>query len=160
VNAASTPIVAASARMRLYAVIALGSTLGGGARWLASIGMHDLLGSGFPWGTLFVNVTGSIAIGVYAAAALRHGRRIGGPHQREFVVTGFCGGYTTFSIFSLETISALDQGQFALAGSYVAISVASWLIGVWGGFMLGARLAGRRPRATMQAQDQDRRHTR
>ncbi|MCA1788372.1 MAG: CrcB family protein, partial [Thioalkalivibrio sp.] len=88
----------------LYLAAGLGSMIGGSARWLASDLMLVGLGPGFPWGTLFVNVSGSFLIGFYAALAGPGGRFVAGPAQRHFLMTGVFGGYTTFSIFSLEAI--------------------------------------------------------
>ena len=97
-------------RARLYLAVALGSAIGGSLRWLASELIHAWSGAGFPWGTLFVNVTGSLAIGFYAALAGPDGRLLAGARQRQFVMTGICGGYTTFSVFSLETLRLAQAG--------------------------------------------------
>lgn len=128
------------AGLRLYLAVALGSVLGGTLRWLASEALLHGLGPGFPWGTLFVNVTGSFAIGFYAAATGPDGRLFPGPAQRQFVMAGICGGYTTFSIFSLETIRLLEAGALRIAALNVAVSVTLWLVAVWAGFALATRL--------------------
>ncbi|WP_439576306.1 fluoride efflux transporter CrcB [Elioraea sp.] len=124
----------------LYAAVALGSALGGTARWLAGEALHDWAGSGFPWGTLFVNVTGSFLIGIYAALAGPDGRLLASPRQRQFVMTGLCGGYTTFSIFSLETVRLVEAGRPALATLAVGVSVVLWLVAVWLGWTLATRI--------------------
>ncbi len=124
----------------LYAAVAFGSALGGTARWLAGEALHDWVGSGFPWGTLFVNATGSFLIGVYAALAVADGRLLASPRQRQFVMTGFCGGYTTFSIFSFETVRLIEAGRHVLAGVNVAVSVVVWLGCVWAGWALATRI--------------------
>jgi CrcB protein len=124
----------------LYAAVALGSALGGTARWIAGEALRDWAGSGFPWGTLFVNVTGSFLIGVYAALVGPDGRLLASPRQRQFVMTGICGGYTTFSIFSLETVRLVEAGRHALAGLNVAVSVGLWLASVWAGWALATRI--------------------
>jgi fluoride exporter len=129
-----------SVTARLYLAVGLGSMIGGTGRWLASDMIHGWLGSGFPWGTLFVNVTGSFLIGFYAALAGPDGRLFAGPIQRQFVMTGICGGYTTFSIFSLESIRLLGAGRFDLGGLYVGVSVIGWLVTVWAGFALATRI--------------------
>jgi fluoride exporter len=124
----------------LYLAVGLGSAIGGSARWLASDMMHEWLGVGFPWGTLFVNVTGSFVIGGYAALAGPDGRLFPGPRQRHFVMTGICGGYTTFSIFSLETLRFVQAGRIEMAGLTVAVSALAWLVAVWLGYALATRI--------------------
>lgn len=128
-----------------YLAVGLGSAVGGTARWLASEALAGGAGAGFPWGTLFVNVTGSWLIGLYAALTVPGGRIAAGPLQRHFVMTGICGGYTTFSVFSLETVRFLEGGRIGLAGLYLGASVVGWLAAVWGGYALGAW--GNRPDA-------------
>ncbi len=114
--------------------------IGGSARWLISDLMLVGLGSGFPWGTLLVNVSGSFLIGFYAALAGPGGRILAGPVQRHFFMTGVFGGYTTFSIFSLETIRLVEAGQFAAAGFNLTLSLIAWVMAVWAGFALGRRI--------------------
>jgi CrcB protein len=126
--------------LRLYGAVALGTVIGGLLRALASLAAHGWLGEGFPWGTLFVNVTGSFAIGFYATLAGPDGRLFAGPAQRQFVMTGMCGGYTTFSIFSLETLRLIEDGRLPAAAAAIALSVAGWLVAVWLGHLLAARL--------------------
>jgi fluoride exporter len=121
-----------------YLAVALGSALGGALRWWLSELLQAAPGQGFPWGTLWVNVSGSLLIGWYAArVAAAHGRR--SKLRQLFFMTGFCGGYTTFSIFSLETLLLLQAGHLALAVSYVAASLLLWMGGVWAGWRLGAQ---------------------
>lgn len=98
------------------ALVALGGALGSVARYLVSLAALGTLGAGFPWGTLAVNVLGSAAIGVAAGAGLEGGARL-------LVVTGFLGGFTTFSAFSLETGSLFARSP-PLAALYVAVSLA------------------------------------
>ena len=124
----------------LYLAVALGAALGGSARWLASEFAYDALGGGFPWGTLFVNIAGSFAIGLYAAWTLSGGRYAASAFQRHFFMTGVCGGCTTFSVFSLETLRLAQSGAIGLAALNVALSVAAWLAAVWAGYVLGLRL--------------------
>ena len=122
----------------LYACVAAGSVLGGVARYLVSLVI--LSGSPLPWATLFVNVTGSFIIGFYAALSGPDGRLLAGAPQRQFVMTGFCGGYTTFSTFSLETFGLLQAGDVRTALANIAISVGASLLAVWLGHILAARL--------------------
>jgi CrcB protein len=119
-----------------YLAVALGSAVGGTARWVASEALAG--GAGFPWGTLFVNATGSWLIGLYAALTVPGGRIAAGPLQRHFVMTGICGGYTTFSVFSLETVRFLEDGRLGLAGLNIGVSVVGWLAAVRCGYALGA----------------------
>jgi CrcB protein len=122
----------------LYGYIATGSVIGGVARYLASLIIQ--LGPGFPWATLFVNVTGSFIIGFYSALSGPDGRLFASARQRQFVMTGFCGGYTTFSTFSLETFRLLQADMTGTAFTNIAVSVVTWLVAVWLGYALASRL--------------------
>jgi len=112
--------------------VAAGGALGSVAR--AAIGMA--IQSRFPWSTLLINVTGSCLIGWLMARV--------GPAQapealslRSLLVTGFCGGYTTFSTFSWQTLEEMQKGQWFAAGANVLLSVGLSLAAVWLGFRLG-----------------------
>src|SRR5258708_29100572 len=91
----------------LYGYIAAGSVIGGVARYLLSVIIQS--GSGFPWATLFVNVTGSFIIGFYSTLSGPDGRLFASARQRQFVMTRFLWGYPTFSTFSLETFRLLEN---------------------------------------------------
>src|ERR1700692_3299078 len=123
-----------------YVSVALGSIVGGVARYLVSVLFLSQFGSGFPWGTLFVNVTGSFIIGFYAALTGPDGRLLVSPRQRQFVMVGICGGYTTFSAFSLETLRLVQSGDVQAASLNLLISVVSWMAAVWLGHAMAARL--------------------
>jgi CrcB protein len=123
-----------------YISVALGSVVGGVARFLVSVLFASRLGDGFPWSTLFVNVTGSFIIGFYAALTGPDGRLLASPRQRQFVMVGICGGYTTFSAFSLETLRLVQSGNLPAALLNIGISVAGWLIAVWIGHALAMRI--------------------
>src|SRR6202521_5559408 len=114
-----------------YISVALGSVVGGVARFLVSVLFASELGNGFPWSTLFVNVTGSFIIGFYAALTGPDGRLLASPRQRQFVMVGFCGGYTTFSAFSLETLRFVQSGKTQTAFIYLLVSAVSWIASVW-----------------------------
>lgn len=123
---------------QLTLAVAAGSALGSVARYLVSIGLPGL--AGFPWDTLVVNVLGAFAIGLYATLAAPAGRWPAGPVRYQLVVTGVCGGFTTFSIFSFESIGLAQQGAYGLAAFSVALSAALWLVAVWAGFAVASRL--------------------
>jgi fluoride exporter len=122
----------------LYGCVAAGGMLGSVARYLA--GLLIPLMSGFPLATLFVNVTGSFIIGFYATLTGPDGRWLVSTRQRQFVMTGFCGGYTTFSAFSLETFKLLHAGMKATALTNIGVSVVTWLVAVWLGYAVASRL--------------------
>ena len=117
-----------------YVWVALGGALGSVARYACSITAARWLGAGFPWGTLFVNVTGSFAIGLLAALVTADGRPLLGADARAFVIVGVLGGFTTFSSFSLETLELARSGELGAVGANVALSVALCLLGTWLGF--------------------------
>jgi CrcB protein len=123
-----------------YVSVALGSIVGGVARYLVSVLFLSQFGNGFPWGTLFVNVTGSFIIGFYAALTGPDGRLFVSPRQRQFVMVGICGGYTTFSAFSLETLRLAQSGNFGTAAINLFISIVGWMAAVWIGHALAGRL--------------------
>jgi len=122
----------------LYACVATGGMFGSVARYLVSLLVPAL--AGFPLATLFVNITGSFIIGFYSTLSGPDGRLFAGTRQRQFVMTGFCGGYTTFSAFSLDTFRLLHGGQAKTAFLNIAVSVVTWLVAVWLGHMLASRL--------------------
>jgi CrcB protein len=122
----------------LYACVAAGGVLGSVARWLASLAISAV--GGFPLATLFVNITGSFIIGFYSTISGPDGRLFASTRQRQFVMTGFCGGYTTFSSFSLESFRLLHGGMTKTALLNIAVSVVTWLVAVWLGHMLASRL--------------------
>ena len=120
--------------------VMLGSALGGLARfWLSVLAAYHL-GEAFPYGTVAVNVTGSFVIGFFATLTGPDGRVFVGTDARLFVMTGICGGYTTFSSFSLQTLTLAQDGEWALAGLNVVLSVVLCLIAVWLGYMAAAML--------------------
>jgi fluoride exporter len=128
-------------RLAVVVAVGLGSGLGAVARYLCSAATLAALGPAFPWGTLAVNVVGSFLIGLYATLTGPQGRLAVRPATRHFVLTGFCGGFTTFSIFSLETVHLVERGAPALAAANVAVSTALWLVAVWLGYRLAVRLS-------------------
>ncbi|HEU4959775.1 MAG TPA: fluoride efflux transporter CrcB [Sphingomonas sp.] len=124
--------------MITYLWIALGGALGSMARYGVSRLFSFWIGETFPWGTLAVNVTGSFLIGAFAVLSGPDGRAMVAPDVRQFVLVGICGGYTTFSSFSLQTLSLIRDGDMAEAGSNVVLSVVLCLVFVWLGSIAGA----------------------
>jgi CrcB protein len=119
-----------------YLWVALGGALGSvGRYWLANV-IESRTGGTFPWGTIAVNVSGSFVIGFLAAFAGSPGL-LGSPGLRLFFMVGVCGGYTTFSSFSLQTLSLARNGEWLHAGGNVVLSVMLCLTGVWLGFLAG-----------------------
>ena len=118
--------------MRLALLAALGGAAGTVARYAAISTAARVLGPGFPWGTFGVNVTGSFAIGV-CVAVISHW--FGASSDlRTLLVTGFLGGFTTFSAYSLDTLELIERREFALALAYAGGSVAASLLAVFLGF--------------------------
>jgi CrcB protein len=116
-----------------YLWIAVGSALGGIARYWCSGVVARSFGETFPWGTLLVNVAGSLVIGFFATITGPDGRLLVSSIARQFVMIGICGGYTTFSSFSLQTLNLARDGEWLYAGGNVLLSVALCLFAVWAG---------------------------
>jgi CrcB protein len=124
----------------IYFWIALGGALGSVARFWCSGTVASLIGETFPWGTLVVNVVGSFVIGFAATSMGPDGRMFVGTTARQFVMTGFCGGYTTFSSFSLQTLNLLSDGEVGQALGNVALSTSLCLIAVWAGHVVAVNI--------------------
>jgi CrcB protein len=124
--------------MMAYFWVAMGGALGSVARYWLSLAVAARFGETFPWGTLVINVTGSFIIGIFGALTLPE---IGGPNRAtiiQFFMVGICGGYTTFSSFSLQTLNLLRDGQWLYAAGNMLGSVILCMIAVWLGWLLGA----------------------
>jgi len=121
-------------------LIALGSALGGMARYGMSQAISLSFGETFPWGTLLVNVLGSFIIGVFAALSGPDSRFLIAPEIRQFVMIGLCGGFTTFSSFSLQTFSLLQDNEWLFASLNIILSVMLCLMLTWVGFMTASYL--------------------
>jgi CrcB protein len=128
-----------------YLWIALGSALGGVARYACSSLLARAFGETFPVGTLLVNVIGSFVIGFFATATGPDGRVLASPDARLFVTVGLCGGYTTFSSFSWQTLVLVQEGEAVRAGVNVGASVGLCLASVWLGYIAAAALSRVRP---------------
>ena len=118
--------------MLLY--VALGSAIGGVSRYLLGGLIQRLLDTTFPAGTLLVNISGSFLLGAILRYAIETPTL--SPEVRALLTVGFCGGYTTFSTFSYETVALLEDGQWTRAGLYVGASILLSLVGVFLGFGL------------------------
>lgn len=126
--------------MLTWFAVALGSAIGGVARYGVGLAVARAVGAAFPWGTLLINVVGSFVIGLYGALTLADGPMPAGAEWRAFVMVGFCGGFTTFSSFSLQTVDLLQAGETAAAASYVAGSVALCVAGAFLGYWVASRV--------------------
>jgi CrcB protein len=122
--------------MLLY--VALGSAIGGVSRYLIGGLVQRMLDTGFPAGTLLVNISGSFLLGAIVRYALDTPSLT--PEIRAFLTIGFCGGYTTFSTFSYEAVALLKDGEWSRAGVYITASVLLSLMGTFLGFALARQV--------------------
>jgi CrcB protein len=123
--------------LRNVLLISVGAVVGANARYFVGVWALATLGAAFPYGTFLVNVTGSFAVGF--AVTFLSDRAIDDPAWRLLLITGFCGGYTTFSTYAFETVGLLRLGQAPTALAYVAGSVLVGLVAVVAG-TVAARL--------------------
>ena len=126
--------------MVVYLWIAVGSAAGGIARFWASGVTARLIGETFPWGTMLVNVVGSFIIGFVATLTAPDGRVFLDSTVRLAILAGFCGGFTTFSSFSLQTLNLLNDGDYLQAGANIGLSVVLCLAAVWAGSAVAASI--------------------
>ena len=117
--------------------VAAGGALGSVARFWLAAAMAALTGPRFPWGTLLINVLGSFVIGLVAALTLTPARVAMHPDLRIFLMVGVCGGFTTFSAFSLQTLELMQAGDTMPAVGYILGSVAFCMAAVWCGWLVG-----------------------
>ena len=125
-----------------YLWVALGSALGGVARYWCSGVAARLWGETFPWGTIIVNVAGSFVIGLFATLTAPDGRVFASSEARVFVMVGLCGGYTTFSSFSLQSLALARAGEWAGLGMNIGLSVVLCLAAVWLGHAIAVAVNG------------------
>jgi fluoride exporter len=126
--------------MIAYFWVAIGGALGSVGRfWLNGL-ISSRFGETFPWGTMLINITGSFLIGVIGALANPEGRMDSSSRAfaTQFVMIGICGGYTTFSSFSFQTLNLLRDREWLYAGGNVVLSVLLCMIAVWLGWLLGS----------------------
>ena len=124
--------------------VAVGGAIGSVARFWLSEASTRWWGADFPWGTLIVNVIGSFLIGLIAALPIAGPRDLLGSLGRQFLMVGIMGGFTTFSSFSLQTLTLMQSGHMGKAALNVGGSVALCLIAVAAGYALGALISGSR----------------
>jgi CrcB protein len=117
-----------------YLIVFLGGGVGAAFRHFINMSAPRLLGSAFPYGTLFINVTGSIVMGLVAGYFAFKGDA--SQHWRLFLTTGILGGYTTFSAFSLDAALLYERGEMGMAALYVIASVTISIIGLFAGLAL------------------------
>lgn len=120
--------------------IAIGGAIGSVLRFWLSEAAAVAFGGEFPWGTVIANITGCFVIGFVATLTGPDGRVFAGTAARQFIMIGICGGYTTFSSFSLQTLTMLQSGDGAKAMINVAASVVFCLVAVWAGHVAAAAL--------------------
>lgn len=117
--------------MNIYLSVAIGGATGALCRYMSAGLMLRLFGSGFPYGTLFVNVLGSFVMGLLIEAmALKWSPS---PEMRVFLITGFLGAFTTFSTFSLDVALQIERGAYMAAASYIMLSVILSIGGLFAG---------------------------
>jgi CrcB protein len=129
--------------MIAYLWVAIGGALGSVGRfWLSGL-VASRFGETFPWGTLVINVTGSFIIGLIGAIAVPEGRLDSQSRAfaTQFLMIGICGGYTTFSSFSWQTLRLLQDREWLYAGGNILLSVILCMIAVWLGYALGSALS-------------------
>ena len=126
--------------LQTYLLIMIGSALGGAARYWCTGFVDGNFGETFPWGTLTVNIVGSFVIGFFATLTGPDGRVFAGSHTRQFVMVGLCGGFTTFSAFSLQTLSLIRDDEWLQATGNVTLSVVLCMMAVWIGHIAAASL--------------------
>lgn len=125
--------------LKYVLLVALGGGVGSALRFLTSVWAARLPYL-FPWGTFFVNLAGCLLIGFLAGMFVQTG--VFSRELRVLLITGFCGGYTTFSSFSLENLRMLESGQYGVLALYVVSSVVLGLAAVWGGNLLAKCIQG------------------
>ena len=125
-----------------YLWVGIGGAIGSIARYWLSVVMTALTGPQFPWGTILINVLGSFIIGFFGTLTAHDGRMSVPTDLRIFVMTGICGGFTTFSAFSLQTFDLAHDGRWFNAAANVLLSVVACLVAVTLGFFAAAAMNG------------------
>ena len=123
---------------RIYLAVMAGGAAGVGARMFLSNWIANHFGQAFPWGTLIVNVTGCLIIGLFTGLTGPDGMVMTSPLTRQVVAIGVLGGFTTYSSFSLQTINLLTEGEVLYALANVVLTLLLCLIGTWSGLILAS----------------------
>ena len=137
-----------------YLLLALGGALGTLARY-GVVSATAALSKTLPWGTIAINIAGSFLIGFFGTLTLAHGRYPVSENVRLFVMVGFCGGFTTFSSFSLQTLDLLQKGATGRAMLNILLSVALCLCAVAAGHFLASHLNGGAAQVAQIAMEED-----
>ncbi|MEM5495244.1 fluoride efflux transporter CrcB [Hoeflea sp. AS16] len=124
--------------MNALVLVFIGGGLGAVSRHLSAMAVTRAAGAGFPWGTLLVNIAGSLAMGLLIAWLAR--RSSGDADLRLLLATGFLGGFTTFSAFSLDAVTLYERGALTAAAAYVIASVTVSILALFGGLWLARQL--------------------
>jgi CrcB protein len=127
--------------MQSYLFVFLGAGLGGVLRHFLNLTIGRAFGTDFPWATAFINISGSLIMGLFVGWLAFRGAGGWTQHARLFFATGVLGGYTTFSTFSLETILLIERNQIGAALAYVGGSVIIGVLSLWGGLWLARSLS-------------------
>lgn len=128
---------------RTYLAVMAGGALGVGARMALSGWIANLFGQTFPWGTLIVNVSGCVIIGMVAGLTGPDGAWMASPLWRQVIMIGMLGGFTTYSSFSLQTIELLAEGEILYAAANIIGTLVLCLVGTWGGLTTAALIQPR-----------------
>ena len=124
--------------MNALVLVFIGGGLGAVSRHLSGMAVMRASGPGFPWGTMLVNIAGSLAMGLLIAWLAR--RSSGDADLRLLLATGFLGGFTTFSAFSLDAVTLYERGALTAAAAYVIASVTISILALFGGLWLARQL--------------------
>ncbi|HEV7705332.1 MAG TPA: fluoride efflux transporter CrcB [Gemmatimonadaceae bacterium] len=128
--------------MKIFWAIAVGAAAGGLSRFYLTLAMQQRFGDAFPWGTLLINITGSLLLGFIIRYAMTTPSM--SLELRLMLTTGFCGGYTTFSSYSYETAVLLEKGEYGRAALYSMGSVVLALAATFAGFVIARAVLGAR----------------
>ncbi len=135
-------------------IVMIGGALGTLARYLVSLAALPISGK-LPWGTILINITGSFIIGFFGTFTVAHGRYPVSDNVRLFVMIGLCGGYTTFSSFSLQTLDLIRNGAMARAACNVVASVILCVCAVAAGHLIAAHFNGGAPDIAQSAIEEE-----